>query len=145
MVRSKSDQPDWFALERELASTLVDVPTVAHGDTVAIARLIARTLPAAARTPVTLEVTAQAQPDRTLVTATLINAGDAVVHLNRARLLRPSAEPLLNRSVVLAPHDTHRLHWELPADSDVSHVEVAAYLDPSSSTTTVVRGVLSAR
>jgi alpha-N-acetylglucosaminidase len=143
-VRSKSEQPDWFALEREWANTLVDVPTVARGDAVSVARLIARTLPATPRIPVTLEVTAESQPDRTLVTATLINAGDAVVHLNRARLLQPSAEPLLNRSIALAPHDTHRLHWELPAHSDVSHVEVAAYLDPSSSTTTVVRGVLSA-
>ncbi|GIL25848.1 alpha-N-acetylglucosaminidase [Actinocatenispora comari] len=137
-LRAGRATTDWYDLERGWARELADAPTEPRGDTVATASDIAATLPPVDPPPVTVSLRAEPRPDGTAVTATVVNEGTAEIRLDRARLLRPSADPLLMLDEVLAPGAKHELTWLLPATA-TGTAEAAVYFDPSSRTTHTAR------
>ncbi|NUP67248.1 MAG: hypothetical protein HOW71_34330 [Nonomuraea sp.] len=137
-LREHRETTGWFEIERGWAGELADAPTQPQGDTVAVAEAIAATLPPVAPPPVTVTLTARHRPDGTEITAIVANDSGADVRLDRARLIRPAAHPLLNLGDILSPGEKRELRWELPPTS-TGTAEVAVYIDPSSRTTHVRR------
>ncbi|BCJ36397.1 alpha-N-acetylglucosaminidase [Actinocatenispora thailandica] len=137
-LRAGHETTDWFEQERSWARELAQAPATPRGDTIAVAESIERSLPPADPPPVTVVLTVESTPDATVIRAVLTNEGNAAVRLDRARLIRPRADPLLDLGQVLSPGDEHELTWNLRGAS-IGAVEVAVYLDPSARTTAVAR------